>query len=40
MDVWGEEFETMYTRLEQEGKGRKTVKASGLWLALRVHVPK
>ncbi|CAE7846867.1 RnrL [Symbiodinium necroappetens] len=26
MDVWGEEFETMYTRLEQEGKGRKTVK--------------
>ena len=29
MDVWGDEFEAMYTRLEQEGKGRKTVKASG-----------
>ena len=27
MDVWGEEFEAMYTRLEKEGKGRKTMKA-------------
>jgi len=31
MDVWGEEFESMYTRLELEGKGRKTVKAQQLW---------
>ncbi|OLP92894.1 Ribonucleoside-diphosphate reductase large subunit [Symbiodinium microadriaticum] len=34
MDVWGEEFETMYTRLEQEGKGRKTVKAQHLWFRI------
>ncbi|CAJ1383697.1 unnamed protein product, partial [Effrenium voratum] len=26
MDVWGEDFEKMYTRLEAEGKGRKTIK--------------
>ena len=32
MDVWGEEFEALYSRLEQEGKGRKTVKAQHLWL--------
>merc|ERR1712190_328938 len=31
MDVWGEEFESMYTRLESEGKGRRTVKAQQLW---------
>ena len=29
MDVWGEEFEAMYTRLEKEGKGRKTMKVGG-----------
>ena len=29
MDVWGEEFDAMYTRLEKEGKGRKTIKAGG-----------
>jgi len=34
MDVWGEEFEQMYTRLEQEGKGRKTVKAQQLWFRI------
>merc|ERR1712190_614987 len=34
IDVWGEEFETMYTRLESEGKGRKTVKAQQLWLRI------
>merc|ERR1712217_111330 len=31
IDVWGEEFEKMYTRLEDEGKGRKKVKAQQLW---------
>ena len=31
MDVWGDEFEAMYTKLEKENKGRKTVKAQQLW---------
>merc|ERR1712084_134310 len=31
LDVWGEDFEKMYTRLETEGKGLKTVKAQQLW---------
>jgi len=31
MDVWGAEFEQMYTQLEAAGKGRKTVKAQQLW---------
>ncbi len=30
-DVHSEEFETMYTRYEAEGKGRKTVKARDVW---------
>lgn len=30
-DVYGEEFETLYQKYEQEGKGRKTVKAQKLW---------
>jgi len=30
-DVWGEEFETLYTSLEAAGKGRKVVKAQQLW---------
>jgi ribonucleoside-diphosphate reductase alpha subunit len=34
IDVWGEEFESMYTRLEAEGKGRKTVKAQQLWFRI------
>merc|ERR1712190_81808 len=34
MDVWGEEFESMYTRLESEGKGRRTVKAQQLWFRI------
>merc|ERR1719454_284671 len=34
MDVWGEEFEKMYERLEAEGKGRKTVKAQQLWFRI------
>ena len=34
MDVWGEDFEKMYTRLEAEGKGRKTIKAQTLWFRI------
>merc|ERR1711865_1173949 len=34
IDVWGEEFEAMYTRMEKEGKGRKTVKAQQLWFRI------
>jgi len=31
MDVWGAEFEEMYTSLENAGLGRTTVKAQKLW---------
>jgi len=31
IDLWGDDFEQLYTRLESEGKGRKTVKAQQLW---------
>jgi len=34
IDVWGEEFERMYTELEAAGKGRKTVKAQQLWFRI------
>merc|ERR1719356_55948 len=34
IDVWGEDFETMYTKLEAEGKGRRTVKAQQLWFRI------
>jgi ribonucleoside-diphosphate reductase alpha subunit len=34
IDVWGDEFETMYLRLEAEGKGRKAVKAQQLWFRI------
>jgi ribonucleoside-diphosphate reductase alpha chain len=30
-DVYGEEFEAMYTDYENRGKGRKTIKARELW---------
>lgn len=30
-DTYGEEFETLYTKYESEGKGRKTIKAQDLW---------
>ena len=30
-DVYGEEFEALYTSYEEKGKGRKTVKARELW---------
>jgi ribonucleotide reductase alpha subunit len=26
-DCWGEEFEKLYTKYEEEGLGRKTIKA-------------
>jgi len=34
IDVWGEEFENMYIKLEADGKGRKTVKAQQLWFRI------
>merc|ERR1712217_405049 len=34
IDVWGEEFEKMYTKLEESGKGRKTVSAQQLWFRI------
>jgi ribonucleoside-diphosphate reductase alpha chain len=30
-DVYGEEFEALYTKYETEGKGRKSIKARELW---------
>jgi len=33
-DCWGEEFETLYTRYESEGKMRKTIAAQDLWFAI------
>lgn len=30
-DVWGPEFNALYTRYETEGRGRKTMKAQDLW---------
>jgi len=34
IDVWGGEFESMYTQLEAAGKGRKSVKAQQLWFRI------
>merc|ERR1719410_867259 len=34
IDMWGEEFERLYLRLEAERKGRKTVKAQQLWFRI------
>lgn len=33
-DSYGEEFEALYTKYEQEGKGRKTIPARDLWNAI------
>jgi len=33
-EVWGEEFEKLYTKYESEGKARKTIKAQHLWNAI------
>merc|ERR1719198_597568 len=34
MDVWGEEFENLYARMEVAGKGKKTVEAQQLWFRI------
>merc|ERR1719401_228277 len=34
IDVWGDEFERLYTQLEADGKGHKTVKAQQLWFRI------
>lgn len=33
-DCWGEEFEALYTKYEQEGRARKTMPARELWAAI------
>jgi ribonucleoside-diphosphate reductase alpha subunit len=33
-DVWGEEFEALYTKYEKEGLARKTMPAQDLWIAI------
>ncbi|MDG1262579.1 MAG: ribonucleoside-diphosphate reductase subunit alpha [Flavobacteriales bacterium] len=30
-DTWGPEFEKLYTKYEEEGRGRETIKAQDLW---------
>ena len=30
-DVYGKEFEDLYTKYEKEGKGRESIKARDLW---------
>merc|ERR1719432_75383 len=34
MDLWGDEFDKLYERLEAEGKGRKSIKAQQLWFRI------
>jgi ribonucleoside-diphosphate reductase alpha subunit len=34
MDVWGDEFEAMYTSLESQKRGKKTIKAQQLWFRI------
>lgn len=33
-DVWGDEFEKLYTKYEKEGKARKVIKARNLWFSI------
>ncbi|XP_037961094.1 ribonucleoside-diphosphate reductase large subunit [Teleopsis dalmanni] len=33
-EVWGKEFEDLYTKYENEGKANKTIKAQALWFAI------
>ncbi|CAD6997831.1 ribonucleoside-diphosphate reductase large subunit isoform X1 [Ceratitis capitata] len=33
-EVWGEEFEKLYTKYEQEGRANKKVKAQSLWFSI------
>jgi ribonucleotide reductase alpha subunit len=38
-DVWGQEFEDLYTRYEREKRGQRTIRAQELWFAiLRVQL--
>ncbi|TID29588.1 hypothetical protein CANINC_001862 [Pichia inconspicua] len=33
-DVYGDEFEELYTKYERDGRGRKTIKAQKLWYSI------
>ncbi|XP_030383599.1 ribonucleoside-diphosphate reductase large subunit [Scaptodrosophila lebanonensis] len=33
-DVWGEEFDKLYVKYEQEGRANRTIKAQSLWFAI------
>jgi ribonucleoside-diphosphate reductase alpha chain len=33
-EVWGKDFELLYTRYESEGRARQTIKAQDLWFAI------
>lgn len=33
-EVWGDEFDELYVRYEQEGRARKVVRAQQLWFAV------
>jgi len=33
-DVWGKDFEKLYTQYEKMGKAKKTIKAQSLWFAI------
>merc|ERR1712130_574271 len=33
-EVWGDQFEELYTKYEKEGRAKKTVKAQKLWYAI------
>lgn len=37
-ETYGEEYETLYTKYEEEGKGIKVVKAQDLWNAIMVSI--
>jgi len=34
MDLWGDDFERLYERMEKEGKGKKTMNAQQLWFRI------
>eukprot|EP00884_Botryococcus_braunii_P001969 jgi/Botrbrau1/11773/Bobra.0195s0098.1 len=33
-DVWGEEFDRLYAKYEQEGRAKKVIRAQALWFAI------
>ncbi|KAM8715437.1 hypothetical protein ACLKA7_002484 [Drosophila subpalustris] len=33
-DVWGDDFETLYTKYEKEGRANRVIKAQSLWFAI------